>query len=169
MLSTSIEDRIQLEFTNKKRMAWPRFCKHKKILINQTISLKSRFKFFDMCVTPTILFGLHCLPLPQKLISQLDVIQRKMLRAIGGWRRAPNETIMQMNDRILHGWYDAALLRNVSHAQIEKYVRDARSALVNLMTNFFSVQLIVCQDALWMTRVSLQTISWLWSPETQMR
>ena len=107
MLSTSNEHRIQLEFTNRKRMAWPCFYKHKKILINQSISLKSRLKFFDACVTPTILFGLHCLPLPQKLISQLDVIQRKMLRAIVGWRRAPDETwretMIRMNDRVLYG------------------------------------------------------------------
>ena len=47
------------------------------------------------------------MPLLQKLISQLDVIQRKIFTAIVGWRRAPDETwretMIRIYDRVLYG------------------------------------------------------------------
>ena len=108
MLSTSISLRIEVEFKNRKRQAWACFCKHRKVLVNKNISLKSRLRFFDACVTPTVLFGLHCLPIPQKFANQLDAIQNKMLRAIVGWRRVEGEswreTMERMNERVLVGF-----------------------------------------------------------------
>ena len=48
------------------------------------------------------------LPLTKSYILQLDILQRKMLRRIIGWRRHPDEdwhsTMRRMNDRMSKGF-----------------------------------------------------------------
>jgi hypothetical protein len=42
-------------------------------------------------VTPTVLFGTSTLPISKTQLSQLDGVQRKMLRSIAGWARHSDE------------------------------------------------------------------------------
>ena len=77
MLPTSGSQRVEIEFKNNKRKAWACFCKHRKVFVSKNISLKYRLKLFYACVTPIVLFSLHCLPIPQKLANQLDAMQKQ--------------------------------------------------------------------------------------------
>ena len=60
--------------------------------MNSHISLRRRLHYFDVCVTPTILFALPVFPLHQSHLQALDVLQRKMLRRIIGWRMLQDES-----------------------------------------------------------------------------
>ena len=75
--------------------------------MNNHVSLGKRIRYFDVCVTPAILFGLSTLPLRQKDLDMLDILQRQMLRRIIGWRRKDGEswhdTMERMNLRLSHG------------------------------------------------------------------
>ena len=61
------------------------------MLINKHVSVKLRLKLFDAVVTPTILYGLHKLPLTHFQLQKLDALQRQMLRSIVGWVRVGHE------------------------------------------------------------------------------
>ena len=60
-----------------------------------------------MCVTPALLFALPAIPMTKTRISQLDVLQRKMLRRIVDWRRLDEEpwrdTMHKMSERLAAG------------------------------------------------------------------
>ena len=55
------------------------------------------------------MFGLASLPLTQRFLHKLDVVQRRMLRSIVGWVRIPDEpwenTMRRMNQRMEHAAY----------------------------------------------------------------
>ena len=72
--------------------------------MNKDVSIKSRLRLFQAVVTPAVLYGLSTVPLTSVQISELDRLQRKMLRSIVGWRRQPDEpwptTMRRMNARI---------------------------------------------------------------------
>ena len=59
-----------------------------------------------MCVSPSILYSLVSFPLTRSHVEELDILQRKMLRRIIGWRRiegeAWDETMRRMRDRSDH-------------------------------------------------------------------
>ena len=103
-LCLSAAERVSIEFIYRKKQAWGTFFKHKKILLNKNVSLQKRLKFFDSCITPTVLFSLSVFPLGKVKIDDLDRLQRKMLRRIVGWRRIPEETwestMIRMNIRL---------------------------------------------------------------------
>ena len=112
-LSLCYGNREDQEFAYRKQQAWAIFHKHKKIILNQNVSLKKRLKFFDACITPVVLFSLAVLPMLKSKIDALDVLQRKMLRRIVGWRRMPEEswrdTMVRMQTRMenatnLYAW-----------------------------------------------------------------
>ena len=71
------------------------------------MSLGHRLKFFNICVTPSLLFGLSVLPLSHTQLKEMDALQRKMLRRIVGWRRIADEpwrlTMTRMNQRLAYG------------------------------------------------------------------
>ena len=66
--------------------AWARFNGLRNILTNKLISLRSRLRLFASTITPTVAYSLETAPLTMKLEKRLDVMQRKMLRSIVGWR-----------------------------------------------------------------------------------
>ena len=78
--------------------------KHKHVLQNKHIAVRNRLKYFDAVITPTVLFSLHALPLTQKQLHDLNILQRRMLRSIVGWRRVDGEpwsdTMTRMNQRV---------------------------------------------------------------------
>ena len=109
----SPENRTRVEIQNRHNRAWAGFHKHKKVILNRHVSLAKRLKFFDMCVSPAVLFALVSFPLTRGQVESLDILQRKMLRSIVGWRRIDgepwDETMRRMRDRIesghqLHKW-----------------------------------------------------------------
>ena len=75
--------------------------------MDPNISLKLRLKYFDTCVPPAMLYGLTTFPMSQNDLKAMDVLQRKMLRRIIGWRRIDTEswrdTMLKMNQRLLFG------------------------------------------------------------------
>ena len=48
--------------------------KHKHILLDRNTPLKDRLKFFDMDVSPTILFGISILPMSDSKLEGLEGI-----------------------------------------------------------------------------------------------
>ena len=97
-------NRCDIEITYRKQQAWHAFKKHEKVLMNKHVSLKDKVKFSDMCITPCILFALIAFPMTLNRIEQFNLLQRKMLRRIRGWRRIQNEdwrdTMIRMNTRM---------------------------------------------------------------------
>ena len=57
-----------------------------------------------MCISPSLLYALVAFPISKTNLEQIDVLQRKMLRRIIGWRRVANEnwhdTMTRMNARL---------------------------------------------------------------------
>ena len=102
-ISLSKEGRIQCEFKHRKQIGWYAFQKHQKCILNRHISLQRRLHYFDVCVTPAILFGLPVFPLLRSQLRDLDIVQRKMLRRVIGWRTLPGEswrdTMKRMTDQ----------------------------------------------------------------------
>ena len=81
-----------------------KFHQHKLILLNQHVFLKLKLKLLEATVFAITMFGLALLPLAQRYLHKLDVVQRQMLRSC--WVRIPAETseitMGRMNQRIGH-------------------------------------------------------------------
>ena len=79
--------------------------KHGPLLQNMHISVRNRLRYFDAVTSPDALFGLHTMPLTQKQLHDLNVLQGRMLRSFVGWRRVDGEpwsdTMACMNQRAL--------------------------------------------------------------------
>ena len=56
---------------------------------NRCINLRGRLRLFAATVSPTVLYGLNTVPMTAAMQSRLDILQRKMLRSIIGWRIDP--------------------------------------------------------------------------------
>ena len=99
--------RIGEEMTYRRKQAWFIFNKHERVLLDNHVSLGKRLQYFDTCVTPAALYVLSVFPLRRSELDVLDILQRKMLRRIVGWRRIDSEswhdTMDRMNQRLLHG------------------------------------------------------------------
>ena len=63
LLCTSASDRVKIEVRNRRRAAWASLHKHKYIILDDHVSLELRLKYFDVCVGPTILFGMVVFPM----------------------------------------------------------------------------------------------------------
>ena len=109
-VSLSREDRLDVEFRHRKQQAWHAYNKHRKCILNPHISLRRRLHYFDVCVTPTLLFALSVLPLHQSHLHALDVLQRKMLRRIIGWRMLRDESLKDTMSRMKHRFARAQYL-----------------------------------------------------------
>ncbi|CAE7565538.1 unnamed protein product [Symbiodinium natans] len=103
-LSGNVTKRAAVEVAHRSQVAWGKFMKHKHVLQNKHIAVRNRLKYFDAVITPTVLFSLHALPLTQKQLHDLNILQRRMLRSIVGWRRVDGEpwsdTMTRMNQRV---------------------------------------------------------------------
>ena len=94
--------RSQTELKHRFQVGWAKFRKHRHILTNKHVSIALRLKFFDTVLTPTVLFGLHVLPLTLSQIHTLDALQRRMLRSVVGWVRVANEDWHNTMSRMKH-------------------------------------------------------------------
>ena len=106
-LCLSQENRLDIEFKHRKQQGWFSFQKHRKCLLNKHISLKRRLHYFDVCITPCVLVALTSFPMLRSQLEALDILQRKILRRIVGWRSLPDEsweaTMSRMKRRLEHG------------------------------------------------------------------
>ena len=72
-----------------------------------TKSLRLRLKMFTASIGPILLTGMTVLLMTRYHLQKLDILQRKMLRRIVGWRRIDGEdwkaTMKRMNDRLEQG------------------------------------------------------------------
>ena len=86
--------------------AWGKFQQHKLMSLNRDVSLRLTLKLFQATVFPTAMFGLASLPLTQRSLHEVDVVQRRMLWSIVGWVRIPDEpseiTLQTKNQRMEH-------------------------------------------------------------------
>ena len=76
----------------------------KHALTNRHVSVKLRLKYFDPIMSPTLLFGLASLPLTSSHFKKIDVVQRRMIRAIVGWVAVDKfdwgDTMRRMNSKV---------------------------------------------------------------------
>lgn len=92
------------ELRQRIRRGWETFEEHRDALTDQNVSLRLRFQLFTSVVTPTVFFGLACLPLTTTQLDYLDDIRYRMLRSIVGWTIVDGEkwadTKRRMRDRV---------------------------------------------------------------------
>ena len=103
-------------------------------------------KLFDAVCSPTILFGLAVLPLTLKKREALDVLQRRMLRLIVGWKRLPGEdwsiTMHRMKGRLAtaDAIYPIASWQECFHRQRWRYAvhvaKDSKSKWVYKLSQY---------------------------------
>ena len=108
LLCLDPELRIGTELDNRFKAAWGKFHQNSRWLTNRHISLRHRLRFLDAVVRPTLLFGLHVLPLSQQTLRRIAALQRKMMRKVVGWVRHSDEdwtcTMSRMKMRIERCW-----------------------------------------------------------------
>ena len=90
-LSGDVKERSKLELSHRVQIAWMRFHKHRDILLDRNINIRSRLKFFNSVISTTVLYGLPACALTAQQVESLDILQRKMLRRIVGWARQGDE------------------------------------------------------------------------------
>ena len=103
-LSGHMRARGQVELAHRLQIAWMRFHKHRDILLDQNINIRSRLRFFQSVISTTVMYGLPACALTKKLVESLDVVQRKMLRKMVGWSRIDGEywsdTMRRMREKV---------------------------------------------------------------------
>ena len=90
LLPGTLKTRADTELTHRLPLAWAKFHKHQHVLINRHVSVELRLKYVDAIMSPTPLFGLAYLPLTTSHLKRIDVVQRRMIRAIVGWVAVDN-------------------------------------------------------------------------------
>ena len=113
-LSGVFENRSTIEIAHRIQCGWYKFGRLASTLLNKNVSIKLRLKLFDTVVKPSVLFGLHVLPISTSNMDKLRICQNKMLRKIVGWVHHPGnewETVMRI------------MKTKVSNAMQQYYVR----------------------------------------------
>ena len=103
-LSGNVKERSKVELAHRTQMAWMRFHKHRDVLMDKELHVRSRLKFFQAIVSATLLYGMTACALTAQQMASLDVLQRKMLRRIVGWVRMDgeewSETMRRMRTKV---------------------------------------------------------------------
>ena len=133
LISLNPTDRISKEVKARMRAAWSTFHQYRKCLCNHAISLKLRLRLFDACISPVALFGLGILPLSKKVRNDFDIIQRKMLRSIIGWRIKSSDTYEDTMRRMKERFNMASSLYKVQSWDT-RILKQQISYLVHLST-----------------------------------
>ena len=68
--------------------------------MNRHISVKLYLKSFQSAISPTVLYGLCTIQLPQPSLQKLDAKQRKMLPSIAGWTKNGQEDFKTATQRV---------------------------------------------------------------------
>jgi len=118
------DHRTSHEVSNRISCAWGAFAKYRSTLTCKQIPIALRMKLFDATVTPCALHGISALTMTQKSHHAFRTAQRKMLRTIVGWTRAPaeswEETMRRMKTKV------ARAMQTTSSADWDRLVAKRR-------------------------------------------
>ena len=78
VLCGNLRNRSAVECSHRIRVAWSKFHSHRHTLLNKHVSLKNRLRLFQAVVSLAALSGLSTLPLFEKQLANLDVVQRRI-------------------------------------------------------------------------------------------
>ena len=92
----------ETEIANRIAAGWCAFWKLKDVLCNRRLSLKDRFRLFESCVSPGVLYACGTWTLTVDLSLQIQAAQRKMLRWLVGLRRETEEPWIDFIKRSTH-------------------------------------------------------------------
>lgn len=144
----AFENRSIIEVAHRLQCGWHKFGRHANVLLNKNVSIKLRLKLFDSAVTPSLLFGLHVLPISKISMDKIMICQRKMLRKNVGWTRRSQdswEIVMR------------AMKTKIQNAMTRYYVRPWDECIQEKKISHFD-RLTVMHDGRW-GKLSMQ-----WEP-----
>ena len=94
----------KVKLNHRLQVAWGKFHQHRKWILDSNIPVGLRLRFFDAVVSPGALYSCAVLALNSDELERFDIVQRKMLRSIVGWRRIQGEewecTMRRMKSRV---------------------------------------------------------------------
>jgi len=94
--------RSETALSHRISCAWAAFKRNEATMKNRCISLRGRLRLFAATVSPSALYGLNTVPMTAAMQSRLDILQRKMLRSIIGWRVDPELDWEENGRRMKH-------------------------------------------------------------------
>lgn len=97
----SFKDRTEKEINRRISLSWKAFWALKFILLDKTLSRKTKIQALETCVYPVLLYGCQTWSLTGKHRTKLQTCQRKMMRKIMGVslkEKIPNATLYQLAD-----------------------------------------------------------------------
>ena len=104
MINLHATNRTKVELNHRLQVAWGKFHQHRKWILDSNIPVGLRLRFFDAVVSPGALYSCAVLALNTDELERFDIVQRKMLRSIVGWRRVQGEdwecTMRRMKCRV---------------------------------------------------------------------
>ena len=104
----SIEQPNQIEVANRTSAGWATFMRLKAVLCNQKLSLKDRFRLFESCVSPCVLYACGTWTLTTCSAARIRSTQRQMLRWMVGIGRQTEEPWVDYIRRSTHTSEDLA-------------------------------------------------------------
>ena len=102
MLSGDLRHRGRTMLAYRLRVAWAKFSRFRRALVDKHIDIELRLRLFDTVVTPSALYGLTTAPLAKKDEEHLAATQRKMLRLMVGYVKLPEDSWEDMYRRLRH-------------------------------------------------------------------
>lgn len=78
----SFKNKDEKEVNARINSAWKKYWSLKEIFKNKKISLPTKRRIFDICVSPTLTYGCQTWAISEKTIRKIKVCQNKMLRSL---------------------------------------------------------------------------------------
>ena len=88
----ALSDATKCEIDNRIATGWRKFWSLKRLLLNDKVSIKKRFKLFDTTVGSCVLWCSESWTPRAEELRQLRAARHAMLRRIAGRKRAPEES-----------------------------------------------------------------------------
>ena len=98
----SIDKLHETEVANRVATGWCAFRWLKDVLCNRSLPLKDRFRLFESCISPCVLYACGTWTLTVGLALQIQSAQRRMLRWLVGLRRETEEPWIEFIRRSTH-------------------------------------------------------------------
>ena len=134
LISLNPAMRVTVELKNRINAGWHKFHEHRQWLCNHHVHIGLRLRLFDAVVTPSILFGGAVLPLSENDLKRLNIVQRRMLRSMIGWRRFTDEPWEETMRRMKRRMTDALQHLPLS-SWSERFHRDRWRYAIHVVNN----------------------------------
>ena len=137
-------------FGKRIAAAWAAFFKFKDVLCNKAVTWRTKLRFFDAVITPTVLYGCAAWTITADRERLLTTTRRRMLRWMFGVRRQLDE-----------GWVD--FIRRSTHESETHAERNGSRDWVRTQKRLkwkFAGTVARQTDGRWSTRL-LQWMPWL--------